>query len=100
MKLRNRKINAIIRQVPENENLSQVLANSVESVLCPDDLLEESSSSFNLLAGFSSLDGGQSPGERCSESDVVASCPATPSKNISSLRSIKMKTRCQTNKAK
>ena len=106
MKLRNRKISVIAGQVPENENSSQVLASSVESVSCPDDLFEESSSFLDLLEGFSSLDGDRSTGERRSVSDVGASCPnSSPNssqnsspKNCSPLRTQRMSTRSQTNK--
>jgi hypothetical protein len=68
MKLQNGKTKTIMGQVSDNESLSQVSANSVESVSCPGLTLKE----------LSSQDDGRSLRERLSVIDVDANCPTPP----------------------
>ena len=86
MKLRNHKIKAIVGQVSENEDSSQVLASPVEFVQCLGGLFEDSLSQD----GVSSQDVGRLLRERCSESDVAANHP-TANKIVSPLRTPKHK---------
>ena len=81
MKLRNGKDKAIMGLAPENEDSSQVLANTVEPVSCLGGLFEDSSSQ----------DGGRSLGERLSGIDVDANHPTLPQKNGSPSRTPKHK---------
>ena len=93
MRLRNRKLSSAI-QIPNNENSSQVLASSVGTVWCPEDLEDHSSPDSDRFSR-----------ERLSVTDADASCSTpsisptpsclTPSYNSPS-RILRMKTRSQT----